>query len=207
MARFRFLPLLARLRRDSRGATLVEFAIVAPTLCLLLIGAFDVAHTLYMRSVLQGIIQKTARDSTLESSSESARQAVLDDAVRKQVLALANNATIDFKRRFYRTFTEAAAAAPEDWTDTNHNGRCDDGEPYEDENNNSLWDADGGNAGQGGAKDTTLYTVSVSYPQMFPLYRFVGGSDTITIEASTVLRNQPYADQESYSAPTVRNCP
>ncbi|OYX46938.1 MAG: hypothetical protein B7Y97_13125, partial [Sphingomonas sp. 32-66-10] len=41
----RFAP--GALRRDESGATIVEFAMVAPVLGLVLLGAFDVAHTLY----------------------------------------------------------------------------------------------------------------------------------------------------------------
>jgi Flp pilus assembly protein TadG len=199
------LPRFAALRRDERGATIVEFAIIAPTLCLVLVGAFDVAHTLYMRSVLQGIVQKVARDATLETGAATSQQATLDGKVRTQVLALANNATVVFTRKFYRTFSAAAAAQYEPYTDTNNNGTCDAGEPYEDTNDNGLWTREGVvNNGQGAAKDATLYTVTVTYPRFFPLYRMVGGSNTTKITGSTVLRNQPYGDQ---AVPTVRNCP
>lgn len=201
----RFAP--GALRRDESGATIVEFAMVAPVLGLVLLGAFDVAHTLYTRAALQGVVQKTARDSTLESGADATVQSALDEKVRAQAKALANNATITITRRFYRTFSDAAAARAETWTDTNSNGTCDAGEPYEDANRNNTWDRDGGNAGQGGAKDATLYTVTASYPRIFPLYNLVGGSRTTTITASTVLRNQPYGDQGSYGAMQVRNCP
>jgi Flp pilus assembly protein TadG len=193
--------------RDQHGAAAVEFAIVAPVLCIMLLGALDIAHTLYMHTVLQGVIQKVGRDSTLESGADAQRQQVLDDRVRAQVHAIANNGDITITRRFYRTFTDAAQARAEVWTDTNNNGGCDDGEPYEDANLNGNWDADGGNAGQGGAKDATLYTVTVSYPRFFPIWRFIGGSDTTRLTAQTVLRNQPYSDQGSYGAKVVRNCP
>jgi len=93
------------------------------------------------------------------------------------------------------------------FTDTNGNGECDAGEPYEDVNRNNVWDRDGANAGQGGAKDATLYTVTMSYPRFFPVYKLVGGSDTTRISASTVLRNQPYGEQGTYGTPQVRNCP
>ena len=201
----RFAP--GALRRDEAGATIVEFAMVAPVLGLVLLGAFDVAHTLYTRAAIQGVVQKTARDSTLESGLESGAQAALDNKVRAQVKALANNATITINRRFYRTFSDAAAARAEAWTDTNGNRVCDGSEPYEDVNGNGVWDRDGANGGQGGAKDATLYTVTASYPRMFPLYNLIGGSRTTTITASTVLRNQPYSDQGSYGTSQVRNCP
>lgn len=203
----RLAPPFARLRRDTRGATVVEFAIVAPVLGLLLLGAFDVAHSLYMRGVLQGFVQKTARDSTLEASASSVNQVTLDDRVKNQAKALANNANVTISRRYYRTFSEAAAARAESWTDTNNNQRCDANEPYEDANHNNVWDADGGNDGQGGAKDAVLYTVTVTYPRLFPIYNFTGGAKTTKISAATVLKNQPYSDQGSYGAPKVRNCP
>lgn len=200
-----FIP--GALRRDESGATIVEFAMVAPVLGLVLLGAFDVAHTLYTRAAMQGVVQKTARDSTLESASAASAQEALDEKVKAQVKALANNAAITINRRYYRTFSEASAARAESWTDTNGNGVCDGSEPYQDANRNNVWDRDGGNAGQGGAKDATLYTVTASYPRVFPLYNLVGGSRTTTITASTVLRNQPYSDQGSYGTSQVRNCP
>lgn len=196
-----------RLRDDTRGNALVEMAIIAPAMCLLLLGAFDVSHTLYTRSVLQGVVQKTARDSTIETADSAATEQLLDDRVRAQAKALFSGATVDIDRRFYRTFSEAAAARAESYTDTNGNGRCDANEPYQDANLNSVWDADGGNEGQGGAKDATLYTVTVTYPKLMPITKLVGGSDTTKITAKTILRNQPYGDQGSYGTPAVRNCP
>lgn len=194
---------------DRAGATVVEFAMVAPVLGLVLLGAFDIAHSLYARAVLQGIVQKTARDSALESGLGESAQVALDAKVTGQAKAMANNAEVTITRRFYRTFSDAAAARAEIWTDTNGNGTCDEGEPYDDANRNNVWDADGGDAGQGGAKDATVYTVTVTYPRMFPLYNLIGGSRTTEITASTVLRNQPYADQGSYGTGPVpvRNCP
>ena len=202
----RLATLLRRFGTNTRGGTIVEFAIVAPVMCLLLMGAFDFSHTLYTRGVLQGIVQKTARDATIETSDSAATQQILDGRVRSQVSAMFNSADIDINRRFYRTFAEAAAARAEPFTDTNKNGRCDTNEPYEDSNRNSVWDADGGNEGQGGAKDATLYTVTVAYPRLMPLMKLIGGSNTTKIKAQTVLRNQPYGDQGSYGTAIVRNC-
>ena len=63
--------------------------------------------------------------------------------------------------------------------------------------------------GRGNAKDTVVYKVTVSYPRMFPLNTLVSLisptvlSPTTTLEAKTVLANQPYGDQAD---PTVRYC-
>ena len=188
---------------DQRGATIVEFALIAPALCLLLAGSFDIAHTLYVRTALQGIVQKVSRDATIEGSSPTA----LDTKVDRQVRALVNNATVTFKRRYYRSFSQAAAAQAEIWTDLDANGKCDHGEPFVDTNENNVWDRDGGNAGQGGAKDAIVYTVAMQYPRLFPLDGFIGLSSTINLDATTILRNQPFDAQASYGAPKPGNCP
>lgn len=190
---------------DTRGVTVIEFAFVAPVLCMLLVCAFDLGHTLYMQTVLQGIVQKAARDSTLEDA-DAAKLTEIDGKVTDQIHALNNTVTPIFTRRYYRTFSSAAAAQAEPWTDTNGDGTCDDGEPYEDSNNNNSWDKDGGDQGQGGAKDRTVYTVTVNYPHVFPVNGFIGGSPYVKLSATTVLENQPYSDQGTYAAPTVRNC-
>lgn len=195
--------------QDRRGVTVVEFAFVAPVLLLLILGGFDTAHTLYMRGVLQGAVQKSARDSALESGLNSANQAAIDDRVRASVLELANNAQITIKRRFYRTFSQAAAAKAEPFpggNDTNHNGICDNNEMFEDLNRNGFRDLDGGDGGQGAAVDRTVYTVTATYPRMFPIMKMIGGSGTTVVTATTVLENQPYADQASYSGSTEGHC-
>jgi Flp pilus assembly protein TadG len=203
------VPLPRALAGDRRGATIVEFAIVAPVLGMLLLGVFDIAHTLYMRAALQGVVQKAARDLTLESGLVAENQDKLDKKVKAQVKELANNGTVTITRQYYRSYEHAAASRFEPWTDTNNNGTCDGpqgstpGEPYEDTNNNNRWDATGGNLSQGGAKDAVLYTASISYPRFFPMYNLIGGSRTTKVTASTILRNQPYGDQ---AVSTVRNC-
>lgn len=194
---------------DARGATIVEFALIAPMLFVLLLGSLDVAHTLYMQAVLQGAVQKAARDSTLETAAgtpSTARDAI-DAVVRHQLLALNSNATVTFNRRFYRTFSDAAAAQAETFTDTNGDGLCDSGEPFIDRNNNGVYDSDGADSvDHAGARDDVIYTVGISYPRMFPIDKLIGGRGTTSLSASTVLSNQPYGDQGSYGAPTVGHC-
>lgn len=201
--------LYRRLAHDRRGVTIVEFGFVAPVMCLLLVGAFDIAHTLYVSAALQGIVQKAARDSTLEMNSTAAAGATLDNKIRSQVRALVGqDATVNPVRRFYRSFTLAAAATPETIVnDANHNGLCDPGEDYMDANNNGVWDSDGGDGGQGGAKDRTVYTVTLQYQHLFPLWRYIGIPARQTLSATTVLANQPYEEQASYAAPTQKHCP
>lgn len=189
--------------RSERGAAATEFALVAPVLSLLLLGVLDIGHTLYMQSVLQGAMQKAARDASLETGTQTSMQNSIDAAVANQVKRLAKGATVTITRTNFRDYTKAATPAKEPFTDTNGNGTCNGGEPYQDNNNSGSWDIDTGKSGQGGAQDTVIYSASVVYPRLFPFMRSVGLPANVTLNASTALVNQPYGDQ---AAPTVRNC-
>jgi Flp pilus assembly pilin Flp len=187
------------LARDERGATIIEFALVAPVLITLLMGLFDTGYNLYAASVLQGAIQKAARDSTIEGATPASLDAKVTLAVRRVV----PNAALVFERENYSSFSDIGT--PEDFTDLNGDGVCDNGEPYEDANGNNSWDTDRGRAGQGGARDAVLYTVKVTYPHAFPVGMLIGLSRDENLQSSTVLRNQPYSDQVVPPAVT-RNC-
>ena len=194
---------LTSLRRDERGVTIVEFALIAPVLMLMLMGLLDLAYNMYTTEMLQGAIQKAARDSTIEGSS--GKEAQLDAIVTKAVQAVAPGAALNFDRRSYSSFTDAGR--PEDYTDVDNDGTCNNGEPFEDANGNGTWDLDRGQAGFGGARDAVLYTVTVKYQRPFPVAGFIPGqSKDFTLSAATVLRNQPYGQQSANAAPTTGNC-
>lgn len=194
--------LLSRLRRDQTGVSAVEFALISPALFVMLFGLFDLSYNMYTAEMLQGAIQKAARDSTIEGAAGDT--AKLDAIVTKAVHAVAPHATLTFDRTSYANFTDAAR--PEDFTDLNDDGTCNDGEPYEDANDNGTWDALG-NAGLGGARDAVLYSVTINYKRAFPIAKFIPGqSDDLTLVANTVLRNQPYGLQESPPVPPKGNC-
>lgn len=193
------------LAEDSRGATLVEFALLMPVMGLLLVGSLDIGHRLYLKTVLQGELQRSARQSGLETGSYAATQTAIDTRIRGQVLKLGNLSTVTISRRAYRSFSKAAAAQAEPFTDGNANNLCDNGEPYVDENGNSVRDLDGGKAGQGGAKDSVILTVNVSYVRLFPLHKFINVPATVNVEAKTVMNNQPYGEQGS-DTPVTRSC-
>ncbi len=190
------------LARDSRGVTVIEFAIVGPVLMLMIFGLFDISHTQYTSSVLNGALQKAGRDLTLQDGA--ANEATIDARVRDQVTAvMPSNSTVTFEK--LSTFDFADVNAPEEFTDLNDNDVCDAGEPYVDSNNNSSWNANRGRVGLGGARDVVVYTATVSYPRLFPLFSMIGLPQNVTLSASTVLRTQPF-DEQGARVTTVRNC-
>ncbi len=190
--------------RDTSGVTIIEFGLISPVLMVMLFGLLDLAHSMYTAQMLQGAIQKAARDSTIEGASTSS--AALDGRVSKAVLAIAPGSTVTFNRKSYSNFT--SASRPENYDDLNSNATCDNGEAFEDANKNGTWDKDIGTSGFGGARDAVLYTVTVGYKRLFPIAAFIPGqTKTITMTATNVLRNQPYGLPGSSGTPGTGNCP
>lgn len=179
---------LRRLRRSEQGNAIVEFALTAPVFLLILMGIFDFSWQIYGKQVLQGAVSKAARDSTLESYA--ANQDALDAKVREKVQDVFKNGNVTFVRKSYDSYSEVGQ--PEAFTDANKNGRYDSGECFEDVNGNSNWDADRGASGNGGAEDVVLYTATLEIERVLPVWRMLGQPQTSRLQATTVLRNQPY---------------
>ncbi|MBS0503769.1 MAG: pilus assembly protein [Proteobacteria bacterium] len=184
------MPFLKRLARDEKGSPIAEFAVVAPTMFLLIMASMDLAYRSYTTSLLEGEIQKAARDSGMEGSQD--RLDAIEAKAKKQVQLIVKNATFTPLRRSYTTYLNAK---PERFTDTNGNGVRDGGECFDDVNANGQWDSDPGNVGQGGANDIAAYTMTMSFPRLFPLYGMLGWPKDETITVKTYLRNQPYGAQ------------
>lgn len=191
---------LTNLARDEQGVTAIEFALLTPVLLLTLMGIFDTAYDMYNASLMEGAIQKAARDTTLEKASLNTD--VIDEVVKKTVQDLAPNATLAFSRTSYHSFS--AIGKPEAITDANKNLKCDPGESYEDTNDNGRWDADQGDDGVGGARDAVLYTVTVTYPRPFAVASLLGWPSTYTMQAKTILANQPWDNVAKTAA--IRKC-
>jgi Flp pilus assembly pilin Flp len=193
--------LLRRLSADREGATLLEFAFVAPILIMMIMGVFDMAHTQYTNSMLNGAMQKAGRDLTLESAGS--QQAAIDAEVRSQVVVVVPpGAQVTFEKQSHFDFADIGE--PEPVLGDNGNNRCDPGERYVDTNESGSWEADRGKSGIGGARDAVLYTAVVTYPRMFPMYTLAGLPRDVTLRASTVLRNQPFDEQDRST--TQRDC-
>jgi Flp pilus assembly protein TadG len=190
---------LVLLRRSDAGVAAVEFALIAPVLLMTIMGLFDLSYNMYTASMLNGAVQKAARDSSIESADA----ATLDGFVTNAVHAISPYATVIFTRESYTSFSEVSQ--PEDFTDVDGDGVCNNSEPFEDANGNGTWDTDRGSAGMGSARDAVLYKVTVTYPRAFPIAALAGIPADFTTQVKTVLRNQPYGLQDQ-SAPALGSC-
>lgn len=178
-----------RLRRGERGVAMVEFALTAPVFLLVLMGAFDYCWQMYAQQVLQGAVAKAGRDSTIETYV--ADPGDLDERVRAQVQQVFAHAEVTFTRKAYDRFDQVGVE--ERYTDANKNGSYDVGECYDDSNGNGQWDADRGRDGNGGADDVILYSASMTFDRVLPVWRMLGQPQSTTLTSTTVLRNQPFA--------------
>ncbi|WP_225207711.1 TadE/TadG family type IV pilus assembly protein [Novosphingobium huizhouense] len=190
----RLLALLDRLRRDSEGAYILEFGILAPVFVLMIFSLVDLGQLVYGKVLLEGAVEAAARDSSLETADTVAADATVTSTVRN----ILPGANVTSTRTSYYDFADIARA--EKWNDTNKDGACASGETYVDENRNGRWDANIGQSGNGGAYDVVIYTVTVTYNPLIKLPFVPGFSGPQTLVSKSVRKNQPFATQKKYGS-------
>ena len=194
MTRARILSLL----RDKSGAAMLEFAMVCIPLLYMIFGFIDLAHKEYVAAILQGAVNKAGRTLSVQNVSFATQNALVQDEVSQAI----PSATFTFSQRNFNSF--AAISSPEPFIDNNNNGTCDAGEKYQDVDGNGIWDAiNNGAPGAGGANAVVVYTVTVSYNHIFPIFSLFGAPQAEVITAQSVLRNQPYGIS---AVPVWRTC-
>ena len=195
-------PLINRnLGRDTSGATIVEFAVVAPIFIGIIMFIFDMGFMAYARSILSGEVNAVGRASALETATDETR-ADMDARVAEQVRLIVPDGAVTFERESFNTYGLAQTRV-EPFVDVNDNDRCDTGESYVDLNGNSRFDLDGARAGAGGARDVVIYTATLRYTRFFPVAEFFGMNRDVELQARTILKNQPFDQQ---SQPNSRVC-
>ncbi len=202
------LHALRTIRRNQSGTSITEFGLIAPVVLIMLLGTYDVGHEMYVKSVLNGALQEVGRNSALEGATNADQRAEIDERLTQSVKGVVPNAEVEVTRRYYKTFSQAAAAQAEDVIedDEDANNQCDEGESFMDANHNGKWDKDGGTDGQGGAKDVVIIGVTLRYDRLFPSASFIGyGSDVILVSDS-VIANQPYGQQTQFAPPVPVAC-
>jgi Flp pilus assembly pilin Flp len=192
---------------DQSGTSVTEFGLIAFPISLMLMGTFDMGHSYYVKTVLNGALRDAARQSSLEGFNNNTQWSVIDNKLTAAVKTVSPKSTVKIDRRSYRTFADAAAALPEPIiVDLNSNGRCDIGENYMDLNGSSTWDIDGGRVGTGGARDVVIIQVTVQYKRLFPLDKMVGLPSNVQYISDSILANQPWEAQDDAPIPVSRPC-
>jgi len=186
---------LKALGRDSGGATIVEFALILPVLCMLLLGTLDLGYRSYVSSVVQGALHDAARMATVGNVST----ATIQTYVQNKLQAFARNATITTTTRSYADYS-GVKVAETITQDTAPFGSYNPGDCFQDANGNGVYDTDRGRSGTGGAEDVVYFEVTMTYPHILPVGQLFGWGSNVTTTQNTVLRNQPYAGRSTSSA-------
>ena len=185
----RRLPFRA-LRRDQSGATIVEFALILPVMCMMLLGTLDLGYRSYVGAVVQGTLHEAARMATVGGVTT----AQIQTFVQNRLQAFSRNATITTTTRSYSDFS--GVKVPETITqDTAPMGSYNPGDCFQDTNGNGTYDLDRGRGGVGGSEDVVYFEVTMTYPHIVPVGRLFGWGTNVTTTQNTVLRNQPYASR------------
>ena len=92
---------LLRLGRAEHGSAAVEFALITPVFMMLLMGSLDLAHQIYLRSVLSGATQVAARVSGLEDGSTT----TADAAIQRIIAPVAPGAQVSISRQNYVSYS------------------------------------------------------------------------------------------------------
>ena len=184
----RRLLTLRALRSDAGGATIVEFALILPVLCMMLLGTLDLGYRSYVSSVVQGTLHDAARMATVGGVTT----AQIQTFVQNRLQAFSRNATITTSARSYTDFS--GVKVPETITqDTSPFGVYNTGDCFQDANGNGAYDTDRGRSGTGASEDVVYFEVTMTYPHIMPVGKLFGWSGNVTTTQNTVLRNQPYA--------------
>ncbi|MDI1296850.1 MAG: TadE/TadG family type IV pilus assembly protein [bacterium] len=182
---------LARLRADARGATILEFGLVAGPLFLFIMGVGDLGYQSYLRSVTQGVLDRAARAAAVGTLNTTQIDAFIDAQMQS---INSKNGTTSVTKKSYYNFSRVGK--PEKiTTDTAPLGSYNAGDCFEDSNGNGSYDMAGGSTGLGGADDIVFYQVTVSMPRLFPMAKMLGWSATQSATANTTIRNQPWSNQ------------
>lgn len=183
-----------RFGADRRGSAIVDFALLAPALVLLLVGIFEAALLLLTQSLLQTAVGDAARSGIVGSElGASSREAAVRAAAERVGGSLLKPERLELETLVYPSFDDIGR--PEPFVDVNGNGAHDPGEPFTDVNRNGHWDADMGRPGLGGPNDVVLYRVRYDWQPMTPLLRgLLPDGGHLELRAAYAVRNEPYPE-------------
>ncbi len=195
-----------RLLQDNRGVTVLEFALITPVLLVFLIGGIELGYMGYIRSVANGVLERTARMASTGQMNDSQ----IDSFIRSQLAVITAGSdpatAVQISKLNYFNFSNVGAGETIT-ADTVPVGVYNATDCYEDRNNDGVFNpTSGGAAGTGGADDIVFYEVTVTVPRLLPFESVMsmlrpnidynnGGTNTTIVKARTIIRNQPFATQ------------
>ncbi len=187
-----------RLRRDRRGVTAVEFALVIGPFLALIMGSLDLGYQVYLQGLATGAMERAARRATIGNRTRDQVVQLIRSEVGTILPRAVRNDPNAIKVNPLSYYNFSAVGGGERITgDTAPVGVYNTGDCYEDRNGNGRYDATGGGgADLGTGDDIVYYDVTVTAPRLFPVSRWLGWSPNAVVNTRTLIRNQPYGAQQ-----------
>jgi hypothetical protein len=177
-----------------RGTPLLEFALAAPVLLLLMIGMFEVAMLTFTNVSVEGALREAARwGITGRTPVSGTREQQILAIIAQKTYGLIDMDDAEVTFKVYDSFNDIGQ--PEPFVDSilPLNGKYDLGESFTDLNGNLKWDADRGAEGVGNSGEVVLYTIAYEWHAMTPFIgSMLGDNGTLTMSASVAVRNEPW---------------
>lgn len=178
------------LRRNARGVTALEFAVVVPFVCILLFGIVDIGLETMLDALLErGVATASRIGLTVTVPTGQTRDQAIFNAVWRPVgVLLQNQSQLTMTTMTYPTYADIGQ--PEPCRDDSYirTGAC--SGPYVDVNGNGRWDADLGTTGAGGYGAIVRYHVSVTRPTFTGVLSLLN-IRLFTLQRTLVIQNEP----------------
>lgn len=183
-------PTLYRFARGGRGATTVEFALIALLLFGLICAVLELAMILFAQNSLENAARFASRYGITDQSvpSGSTREAEILAVAKGQLPRLIDPTKVHLALLTYEGFGKINQ--PEPYDDKNDNKQYDPGESFTDVNGNGVWDKDQGAVGPGGASQIVLYNLTYDWGSLFGITRLLGLTP-LELSARVVVQNEP----------------
>jgi hypothetical protein len=179
-------------RSLQRGVTVLEFAIITPFICILLLGIVDVGLETMLDALLErGTAAACRLGVTVAVPAGTTRDQAIFNAVWQPVsILLTSQSQLTLTTMTYPTFSNIGQ--PEPCLDDSYkdSGIC--SGSYVDVNGNGKWDADMGASGAGGYGSIVRYQVSISRPTFTGILSLLN-IKLYSLQRTIVTQNEPAA--------------
>lgn len=187
-------PILTRWLGDTAGAAMIEFAISATAVLLLIVGSLEVAILFFAWSLMEFSVREAARFGFTGQGTEADRAAQIASIVQDRSIGLIDINVDDIQTSVFERFEDIDT--PEPYTDENGDGEYTGGEAFVDSNGNGVWDDGNGTPGLGGPSEIVLYEVRARWQAMTPMMAAIFGEVGVPLSASLVVQNEPWPEEE-----------
>lgn len=183
-----------KLRANESGATMLEFALVAPFAVIAIMAVIELSLLMLAQNIMESatfIASRQGKTGYIESGMT--REQTILNVLEARAGSLLDTDQITITTTTYNNFDDIGQ--PEPFVDANDNGVRDDGENYTDLNENGEYDEDQGAEGAGAASEVVVYVVTYPWHIFTPVIATLMGvqNSTIQLTSRAIVKNEPFS--------------